>query len=265
MLVSVKWLYENLKDVKLVEVNYNPEINYFEAHIPNAFLLRWKDLLHDRIRDFAPPEKINRVLGHLGINKDDFIILYGDEGNRYAFYAYWVLKAYGHENLGILNGGIYKWIREEYPITSEIPTTSKCEYAVRDVDWSSRIRINELLAKLSQIELIDTRSREEYEGLITAPPERKCEQTQVSGHIPGAKNIPWNTLLNEDMTLKDTEALKSIFSNADKNKEIVVYCRTGARSSVVWYALKEILGYRNVRLYDGSWVEYGNLVGVPVE
>jgi len=265
MLVTSRWLYDNLNDVKVIEVNYTPEINYFESHIPSALLLEWKDLLHDKIRDFAPPDKISKVLGRLGISKDDTIVLYSDEGNRYAFYAYWVLKAYGHENVNVLDGGIYKWTKDQYPLTSEVPDPQRLDYVISKVDWSSRIFIFELLSKLNQIELIDARSREEYEGIITAPPERKCEQTQVSGHIPGARNIPWNTLFNEDITLKSKDELQKIFHNVDGSKEVVTYCRTGARSSVVWFALKEVLGYKNVKLYDGSWVEYGNLVGVPVE
>ncbi|QIW24701.1 sulfurtransferase [Sulfolobus sp. S-194] len=266
MLVSVKWLYENLNEVKILEIDFDPDINYYEGHIPNALLLPWKSLLHDKIRDFTPPEKFSKVLGNLGISENDFVVLYSDMGNRYAFYTYWLMKAYGHENVAILNGGIYKWLKEGYPVENKATLPSeKSNYIVKRVDWSSRIFLWELLSKLNSVELIDARNREEYEGLTSAPPEHKCEQTQVSGHIPNAKNIPWTLLFNEDGTLKEREELEKIFSSIDKDKEIVVYCRTGARASAVWYVLKEVLSYKNVRLYDGSWVEYGNLVGVPIE
>ncbi|QGA69359.1 sulfurtransferase [Sulfolobus sp. E11-6] len=265
MLVSVEWLYNNLKDVKVVEVGYNPQINYYEGHIPGAVLINWKDFLSDSSREFASPEKLSKVLGNAGISNDDLIVLYSDMNNRYAFYAYWILKAYGHRNLAILNGGIYKWMKENYPIENDAVMVKRSEYKAKKPDWSARILVWELLSKLKEFVLIDSRSKEEYEGLTTAPPEHKCEQTQMSGHIPGAKNVPWTVLLNEDETMKSREELERIFSWLNKEDKIVVYCRTGARASVVWYALKEVLGFKLVRLYDGSWVEYGNMVGVPVE
>ncbi|WP_338601826.1 sulfurtransferase [Sulfolobus tengchongensis] len=265
MLIDAEWLYKNLKDVKIVEVDFNPKISYYEGHIPSAVLINWRDFLNDSSRDFASPEKLSKILGNAGISEEDFVVLYSDMNNRYAFYAYWVLKAYGHSNLGILNGGIYKWLKDGYPIESDNVMVKKREYKAKKPDWSSRILVWELLSKLRQVTLIDARSREEYEGLVTAPPEHKCEQTQMSGHIPGAINIPWTSLLNDDETVKSKDELEKVFSAIDKSKEIVVYCRTGARASVVWYVLKEILSYKNVRLYDGSWVEYGNMVGVPVE
>ncbi|QXJ29595.1 sulfurtransferase [Saccharolobus shibatae] len=265
MLVSIEWLYNNLKDVKVVEIDYNPQISYYEGHIPGAVLINWRDFLSDNSRDFASPEKLSKVLGNAGINNDDLIVLYSDMNNRYAFYAYWILKAYGHSNLAILNGGIYKWLRENYPIDNDAVVVRRSEYKASKPDWSSRILVWELLSRLKEIVLIDSRSKEEYDGLTTAPPEHKCEQTQMSGHIPGAKNVPWTTLLNEDETMKPRDELGRIFSWLNREDRIVVYCRTGARASVVWYALKEVLGFRLVRLYDGSWVEYGNMVGVPVE
>lgn len=145
MLVNSEWLYKNMKDVKIVEVNFDPLLNYYEGHIPNAVLLKWKDLLHDHIRDFAPPEKISKVLGNLGISKNDFIVLYSDTGNRYAFYTYWLLKAYGHEYVAILDGGLYKWLKDDLPIEDKIPIIPYSEYHVDKVDWSNRILIWELL------------------------------------------------------------------------------------------------------------------------
>ncbi|QPG51190.1 sulfurtransferase [Saccharolobus solfataricus] len=265
MLVSAEWLYNNLKDVKIVEVDYNPQINYNEGHIPGAVLINWRDLLSDFSRDFADPEKLSKVLGRVGISNNDFIVLYSDMNNRYAFYTYWILKAYGHSYLAILNGGIYKWLRENYPIENKVVSVKRSEYRAGKPNWSSRILVWELLSRLKEFVLIDSRSKEEYDGLTTAPPEHKCEQTQMSGHIPGAKNVPWTTLLNEDETMKSKDELERIFSWISKEDKIVVYCRTGARASVVWYALNEVLGFKVVKLYDGSWVEYGNMVGVPVE
>jgi thiosulfate/3-mercaptopyruvate sulfurtransferase len=261
MLVSVEWLRENLKDVKTIEVKY--ELDGL-PHIPTARLLHWKSILHPLKRDFAPREIISEVLSKLGISNDDTIILYSDLGNRYAFYAYWLLKAYGHEDVRILDGGIYKWLKEGFELEDEVKEFEKSVYVAKDPDWSNRIYVWELLSKLGKVKIIDTRSEEEYFGKITSPPEHPCENTQVSGHIPTAINIPWIKMFNEDYTLRKSEELKEIFQFGEE-EEIVVYCRTGARASVVWYVLRELLGFKKVRLYDGSWSEYGNMVGVPIE
>jgi thiosulfate/3-mercaptopyruvate sulfurtransferase len=270
-LVTTDWLAEHLTEPGLVvaEVDENPDL-YEEGHIPGAVKLHWKDDLQDPlIRDVVSKEDFERLMGERGIANDTSVVLYGDKNNWFAAYAYWYLKIYGHENVRLLDGGRQKWIDEARELTTEAPAPSPATYEAQDRDDSIRIRRDDVRAGLgdSVIALVDVRSPQEYAGELMAPPGYEQEGASRTGHIPGAQSIPWATAVRDDGTFKSTDELQEIYASkgVTPDKEIRAYCRIGERSAHTWFVLRELLGYENVKNYDGSWTEWGNLVEVPIE
>ncbi len=265
MLLTPEELLERRKEFKVVEVTYGHygQESYLEWHVPGAVQVNWSSLLHPLMRDFGPRERIEKALGSAGVSNDDPLVLYSDLGNRYAFYAFWVLRAFGHREMYVLNGGKSAWNLRGYPKETEARRPEPTRYEARDPDWRDRIYVWELLSRLRSFYLIDVRYREEFEGKVSAPPEHLNEQAQTSGHIPGAVNIPWNTFFDE--VTEELLPPEKVKLEVPRDREVVVYCRTGARASLVWFYLKFLLRVERVRLYDGSWSEWGNMVGMPVE
>ncbi|MEM4493746.1 MAG: sulfurtransferase [Pyrobaculum sp.] len=276
-LVTTEWVHQNLNNpkVRIVEVDYDPNTAYNVWHVPGAVLITWKELRHPVRRDFIEPEDFERLMSEKGISNDHTVVLYGDFNNWFAAYAFWLFEAYGHEDIRLMDGGRTAWAKEGRPTTQEVPRYPKTQYKVRRVDWGSRrAYLWEVMNKVvhgeikKSVLLIDVRSPAEYKGEITAPPEYPNEQTQVGGHIPGAVNIPWGQAVDPNTgKFKPPEELKRLYESAGitPDKEVITYCRIGERAAHTWFVLKHILKYPAVRVYDGSWAEWGNLVGAPVE
>jgi len=270
-LVTTEWLAEHLTEPALViaEVDENPDL-YEEGHIPRAVKLHWRDDLQDQlIRDVVSKEEFERLMGERGIANDTTVVLYGDKNNWFAAYAYWYLKVYGHEDVRLLDGGRQKWIEEDRELTIDAVAPSAATYVANDRDESIRIRRDEVLAGLADdsFALVDVRSPQEFSGELMAPPGYEQEGASRTGHIPGAQSIPWATAVRDDGTFKSTEELREIYESkgVTADKEVRAYCRIGERSAHTWFVLRELLGYENVKNYDGSWTEWGNLVEVPIE
>ena len=271
VLVSTEWLADHLEDDGLVvaEVDENPEL-YDEGHIPGAIKLHWKDDLQDPIaRDLVAKDAFERLLGERGVGNDTTLVVYGDKNNWFAVYAYWYLKIYGHREVRILDGGRQKWIDEGRELTTATPTRAPTTYTATERDESIRARRDAVLAAIgSSVEaLVDVRSPQEFSGDLIAPPGYEQEGAQRAGHIPSAKSIPWAQAVRDDGTFKSAEELRTLYGQKGVTPEKVVTasCRIGERSAHTWFVLRELLGYENVRNYDGSWTEWGNLVGVPIE
>ncbi len=271
VLVTTDWLAEHLTEPGLVvaEADENPDL-YDEGHIPGAVKLHWQDDLQDKlIRDVISNQEFERLMGERGIGNDTSIVLYGDKNNWFAAYAYWYLKIYGHEDVRLLDGGRQKWIDEGGELTTEVPTPAPVPYTARDRDESIRVRRDEILAGLGEpgIALVDVRSPQEYAGELIAPPGYEQEGASRTGHIPSAQSIPWATAVRDDGTFKTVDELQEIYGakGVTREKEVRAYCRIGERSAHTWFVLRELLGYENVKNYDGSWTEWGNLVEVPIE
>jgi thiosulfate/3-mercaptopyruvate sulfurtransferase len=271
VLVDTEWLAERLDDpgVVVAEVDENPDL-YDESHIPGAVKLHWKDDLQDPlIRDVVSKEAFERLLGERGIANDTTVVLYGDKNHWFAAYAYWYLKIYGHVDVRLLDGGRQKWIEDGREMTSERPSPTPTSYTAPDRDESIRVRRDDVLAGLGGdgIALVDVRSPQEYSGELLAPPGYEQEGAMRGGHIPGAQSIPWATAVRDDGTFKSVEELRDQYGSkgVTADKEIRAYCRIGERSAHTWFVLRELLGYENVKNYDGSWTEWGNLVEVPIE
>lgn len=271
-IVEPDWLEAHLRDpnVKVVEVDYDPSTAYELGHIPGALLIDWKkDMNKYPERDIIDREGFERLMSRLGIRNEDTVVLYGDYNNWFAAFAYWVFKIYGHERARILNGGRSKWIELGKEFTKEKPTPEPSQYRVRQVDYSIRAFLFDVLKSLRDpnVVLVDVRSPDEYTGKVTAPPEYPTEAAQRGGHIPGAINIPWAQAVNKDGTFKPVSELKGLYEGkgVTPDKKVIVYCRIGERASHTFFVLKELLKYPDVRVYDGSWSEWGNTVGAPVE
>lgn len=272
-LVSAEWLENNLDnpDIKIIEVDEKPEL-YSEAHIPGAIGFDWQIDLQDSVRrDFLGKEDFAELLSQNGISNDDTIVLYGDRNNWFAAYTFWYLKYYGHDDVRLMNGPREKWIADGKPTTTETPSYEKTEYVVDDERDSIRIRRDELQETVERnmdesvaehTKLIDVRSPQEYSGERIAMKGYENEGAQRGGHIPTAESIPWATAVQEDGTFKSVDELREIYN---PNGPVITYCRIGERSAHTWFVLTEILGHKDVRNYDGSWTEWGNLVGVPIE
>jgi thiosulfate/3-mercaptopyruvate sulfurtransferase len=270
-LVTTEWLGEHLggPGVVVAEVDENPDL-YEDGHIPGSVKLHWReDLQNPLVRDVIATEQFERLMSERGISNDTTVILYGDKNNWFAAYAYWYLKLYGHGDVRLLDGGRQKWIDEGREMTVAAPTPPTGSYAAGPVDESIRVRRDEVLAQLRDpaVVLVDVRSPQEFAGELVAPPGYEQEGASRAGHIPGAQSIPWATAVRDDGTFRSLDELREIYGahGVTSDKEVRAYCRIGERSAHTWFVLRELLGYENVRNYDGSWTEWGNLVDVPIE
>jgi thiosulfate/3-mercaptopyruvate sulfurtransferase len=269
-LVSTAWVADHLHDPKvaIVEVDVDTT-SYQQGHIPGASGWNWNTQLCDTlVRDIIPRAKLEALMAESGIGNDTTVILYGDNNNWFAAWALWQLKLYGHEDVRIMNGGRKKWLEESRPLTTEMPQPKARKYVARDPDLSVRAflpDVQEVLRRNGTV-LVDVRGPQEFTGEILAPPGLP-ETCQRGGHIPGAKNIPWAKACNDDGTFKSSQELRELYGRAGvtPDRPVIAYCRIGERSSHTWFVLKYLLGFPNVKNYDGSWTEWGNLVGAPVE
>jgi thiosulfate/3-mercaptopyruvate sulfurtransferase len=269
VLVTADWAEENLNTpgVVFVEVDEDTEA-YDGGHIEGAVKLDWKTELQDQVRrDFVNKEQFEALLGQKGISTDDTVVLYGGNNNWFAAYAYWYFKLYGHENVRLLDGGRKKWELDGRELSKEPVSRPQTTYTAKEQDTSIRAFRDETVAAIGQKNLIDVRSPDEFSGKLLAPAHLPQEQSQRGGHIPTALNVPWSKAANEDGTFKSDDDLRTLYTEAglDDAKDTIAYCRIGERSSHTWFALHELLGQQNVKNYDGSWTEYGSLVGVPIE
>jgi thiosulfate/3-mercaptopyruvate sulfurtransferase len=270
VLVEPEWLEQHLGDdsIRIVEVDENPAL-YREAHIPGAIGFDWREDLQDQVRrDFLGPQDFGKLFGGRGISNDHLVILYGDRNNWFAAYTYWYLKYYGHDNVKLLNGPRERWISDGRPTISELPSHAATTFAAKPGDDSIRAKRDEVQAALEQsTQLVDVRSPQEFSGELVAMPGYENEGAQRSGHIPGAKSIPWAQAVKEDGTFKSADELRELYGSKGvlTGEPIIAYCRIGERSAHTWFVLQELLGEQDVKNYDGSWTEWGNLMNVPIE
>ena len=271
VLVDTHWAGDHLRDpeVRVFEVSVDQGA-FDQGHIPGAVALNWFHDLEERPqRDIASKTTIEQLLGDAGVTPETTIIVYGDNNNWFATYAYWLFKLYGHRDVRVMNGGRKKWMDEGRPTTKETATHPKGQYRAKDPDPSIRAVRDLVMQSLRQPEkgLVDVRSPREFSGELLAPENLPQEGAQRGGHIPGAVNIPWGEAVRPDGTFKSADELRALYQERGitADKEIIAYCRIGERSAHTWFVLKELLGYPRVRNYDGSWTEWGSLVGVPVE
>jgi len=270
VLVDTQWVENHLGDesIRIVEVDENPSL-YTEAHIPGAIGFDWKKDLQDQVkRDFLGPAEFGELFGSRGISNEHAIVLYGDRNNWFAAYTYWYLKYYGHDNVRLMNGPREKWISEGRPTSTDVPAHDSQTFDAREGDESIRAYRDEVLAALdSSTSLVDVRSPQEYSGELIAMAGYEQEGAQRAGHIPGAASVPWAQAVKEDGTFKDAEDLRRLYSDRGvvNGNPIIAYCRIGERSAHTWFVLHELLGQDDVKNYDGSWTEWGNMVAVPIE
>lgn len=269
VLVDADWVEAHLDDANVVLVEVDEDTSaYDKGHIPGAVKIDWKTDLQDPVRrDFVDQAGFEKLLSAKGIGNDDQVILYGGNNNWFAAYAYWYFKLYGHDNVRLLDGGRKKWELDSRELAEEVPERAATEYKAKEQDSSIRAFRDEVVEAIGTKDLVDVRSPDEFTGKLLAPAHLPQETSQRPGHIPTARNIPWAKTANEDGTFKNAEELRELYTEAgvDLDKDIIAYCRIGERSSHTWFALHEIVGLENVKNYDGSWTEYGSLVGVPVE
>ncbi len=271
VLVTTDWVAEHRSDpaVRLVEVDVDTTA-YDQGHIIGAVGWNWKtDLQRHPVRDIPDKAEWEELLSRSGIGNDTTVILYGDNNNWFAAFAYWLFKLYGHEDVRLLNGGRKKWIEENRELTTETPSPQSQSYVAREPDQQLRALRDDVSRSLGQAghALIDVRSAGEYSGQLLAPENLPQEGAQRGGHIPGAANIPWASVVAEDGTFKPIDDLRSLYGGVGvtQDKEVITYCRIGERSAHTWFVLRELLGYPDVRNYDGSWTEWGSLIGAPIE
>ena len=271
VLVSTQWVADHINDANIRIVESDEDILLYEVgHIENAIKIDWQTDLQDQIiRDYIDKEKFEQLLSDKGISNDTTVVFYGDKSNWWACYALWVFKLFGHENCLVMNGGRQKWIEEERPLTKDVPDFPKTDYKVSGTNEAIRAFRDDVVAHMdSGNPLIDVRSPKEYSGELLHMEEYPQEGAIRGGHIPGADNVPWATAANEDGTFKSADELRSIYMEGKGLKEgddIIAYCRIGERSSHTWFVLTYLLGFDDVKNYDGSWTEWGNLVRAPIE
>jgi thiosulfate/3-mercaptopyruvate sulfurtransferase len=269
VLVTADWAEENLDTPGVVFVEVDEDASAYDyGHIKGAVKIDWKDDLQDPIRrDFVNQEQFSQLLSERGISNDDTVVLYGGNNNWFAAYAYWYFKLYGHEDVKLLDGGRKKWELDARDVTADIVKREATNYVAKPLNWDLRAKRDEVEAAIGVKNLIDVRSPDEYAGRLLAPAHLPQEQSQRAGHIPTALSVPWSKAANEDGTFKSEAELRELYvgdAGLDESKSTIAYCRIGERSSHTWFALRELLGYEDVKNYDGSWTEYGSLVGVPI-
>ncbi|GAA2012557.1 sulfurtransferase [Catenulispora yoronensis] len=268
VLVDADWVQAHLDDPKVVLVEVDEDTAAYEKnHIRNAVRIDWKRDLQDPVRrDFVNQEQFAALLSERGIGNDDTVVLYGGNNNWFASYAYWYFKLYGHGDVKLLDGGRKKWELESRELVAEVPSRAATSYTAQPQDQSIRAYRDDVVAAIGSSNLVDVRSPDEYSGKLLAPAHLPQEQSQRPGHVPTAANIPWSKAANDDGTFKSDADLTALYEaeGVDLAKDTIAYCRIGERSAHTWFVLHELLGQANVKNYDGSWTEYGSLVGVPV-
>jgi thiosulfate/3-mercaptopyruvate sulfurtransferase len=268
VLVSADWAQEHLGTPGIVFVEVDEDTSaYDKGHIEGAVKLDWKTDLQDPLRrDFVDREQFEQLLSAKGVSNDDTVVLYGGNNNWFAAYAYWYFKLYGHQDVKLVDGGRKKWELDSRPLSTDVVERPATQYRAQEPDTSIRAFRDEVVAAIGQQNLVDVRSPDEFAGKLVAPAHLPQEGAQRPGHIPSAVNVPWSKAANEDGTFKSDEELAKLYADAglDTSKDTIAYCRIGERSSHTWFVLRELLGHQNVKNYDGSWTEYGSLVGVPI-
>ena len=270
VLVDADWVeaHKNDPGVAIVEVDEDTSA-YDTGHIPNAIKIDWKQDLQDPVRrDFVDKAGFEALLSERGIADDDTVILYGGNNNWFAAYAYWYFKLYGHQNVKLLDGGRKKWELDSRELVKDIPDRTKTSYTAQEQDTAIRAMRDEVVAAIGKRNLVDVRSPDEFSGRLLAPAHLPQEQAQRAGHIPTAKNVPWSKAANDNGTFRSDDELRTLYGDEaglDFAKDTIAYCRIGERSAHTWFVLHELLDQANVKNYDGSWTEYGSLVGVPIE
>jgi thiosulfate/3-mercaptopyruvate sulfurtransferase len=269
VLVSADWAEQNLDTDGVVFVEVDEDTTAYDAgHLPGAVRLDWRTELQDQIiRDFVDRAGFEKLLSSKGIGTDDTVVLYGGNNNWFAAYAYWYFKLYGHNDVRLLDGGRKKWELDGRPLTADVPQRPATSYTAGEQDRSIRAFRDEVVAAIGAKNLVDVRSPDEFSGKLLAPAHLPQEQAQRAGHIPSAINVPWSKAANEDGTFKADDQLRELYAaeGIDESRQTIAYCRIGERSSHTWFVLHELLGQSDVKNYDGSWTEYGSLVGVPIE
>ncbi|HVH20860.1 MAG TPA: sulfurtransferase [Pseudonocardia sp.] len=269
VLVSADWAEKNLGTDGIVFLEVDEDTTAYDGgHLPGAVKINWTTELQDRVRrDIVDSDQFAKLLSEKGVSNDDTVVLYGGNNNWFAAYAYWQFKLYGHADVKLLDGGRKKWELDGRTLTSEVPTRASTSYSAQDPDLAIRAFRDEVVASIGAKNLVDVRSPDEFSGKILAPAHLPQEQSQRPGHVPSAINIPWSKAANEDGTFRSDDELRELYGEAglDEGKATIAYCRIGERSSHTWVVLHELLGHSDVKNYDGSWTEYGSLIGVPIE
>ena len=265
-LVTTEWAEQNLSTPGLVFVEVDEDTKAYDVgHLPGAVKLNWKTDLQDPVRrDFVDQAGFEKLLSSKGISNDDTVILYGGNNNWFAAYAYWYFKLYGHDAVKLVDGGRKKWELDGRALTADVPDRVETSYVAKPQDLSIRAFRDEVVKAIGEQNLVDVRSPDEFSGKLLAPAHLPQEQSQRAGHIPTAVNVPWSKAANEDGTFRSDAELAELYAGVDDAKDTIAYCRIGERSSHTWFVLAELLGKKNVKNYDGSWTEYGSLIGVPV-
>jgi thiosulfate/3-mercaptopyruvate sulfurtransferase len=269
VLVDADWVEQHLDDSNIVLVEVDEDTAAYEKnHIRGAVRIDWKQDLQDQVRrDFVNKEQFEALLSQKGISNDNTVVLYGGNNNWFASYAYWYFKLYGHDNVKLLDGGRKKWELDSRELVEEVPTRDKTSYQAKEPNTDIRAFRDEVVESIGVQNLVDVRSPDEFSGKLLAPAHLPQEQSQRAGHVPTAKNIPWSKAANDDGTFRSDDELSELYQGegVDFSKDTIAYCRIGERSAHTWFVLHELLDQPNVKNYDGSWTEYGSLVGVPIE
>src|SRR5215469_8452825 len=269
VLVDADWVQAHLGDPGIVLVEVDEDTSaYDKGHIKGAVKIDWKKDLQDPVRrDFVDKHGFEELLSARGISNDDTVILYGGNNNWFAAYAYWYFRLYGHQNVKLLDGGRKKWELDSRELVTDVPQRAATSYTASDQDAAIRAFRDEVVAAIGTKNLVDVRSPDEFAGRLLAPAHLPQEQAQRPGHVPSAKNVPWSQAAQDDGTFKSDEDLRALYEaeNVDLSQDTIAYCRIGERSALTWFVLHQLLGQTNVKNYDGSWTEYGSLVGVPIK